>query len=211
MKSLVIAFVICLSTTIVHGEDVKPAKAIGVLGFSDKVHGTITFSQPSCTEAVLVQVELNGLSPGKHGFHIHEKGDLSGGCASTGSHYNPDRLKHGAREAQIRHVGDLGNVIADENGRVSTSFSDNLITLYGARSIIGRAVVVHNDEDDLGLTDHPDSHKTGNAGGRVACGIVGIFEPSDGEWPCTSGSSSAQKGLLSIVSILVVAIISHNF
>lgn len=175
MKSLVIAFVICLSTTIVHGEDVKPAKAIGVLGFSDKVHGNITFSQLSCTEAVHVQVEINGLSPGKHGFHIHEKGDLSGGCASTGGHYNPDRLNHGAREAQIRHVGDLGNVIADENGRVSTSFSDSVITLYGARSIIGRAVVVHLDEDDLGLTDHPDSHKTGNAGGRVACGIVGIL------------------------------------
>ena len=96
-------------------------------------------------------------------------------CRSTGSHYNPDRSKHGAREAQFRHVGDLGNVIADENGRVSTSFSDNLITLYAARSIIGRAVVVHSEEDDLGLTDHPDSHKTGNAGGRVACGIVGIL------------------------------------
>lgn len=84
-------------------------------------------------------------------------------------------MNHGAREAQIRHVGDLGNVIADENGRVSTSFSDSVITLYGARSIIGRAVVVHSDEDDFGLTDHPDSHKTGNAGGRVACGIVGIL------------------------------------
>lgn len=84
-------------------------------------------------------------------------------------------MNHGAREAQIRHVGDLGNVIADENGRVSTSFSDSVITLYGARSIIGRAVVVHTEEDDLGLTDHPDSHKTGNAGGRVACGVVGIL------------------------------------
>lgn len=94
---------------------------------------------------------------------------------NTGSHYNPDRLNHGAREAQIRHVGDLGNVVADESGKVSTSYSDNVITLYGARSIIGRAIVVHADEDDLGSTDHPDSHKTGNAGGRLSCGIIGIL------------------------------------
>jgi hypothetical protein len=94
---------------------------------------------------------------------------------STGGHYNPDRLNHGARDAQVRHVGDLGNVVADESGRVSTSFSDNVITLFGGRSIIGRAIVVHADEDDLGLTDHSDSHKTGNAGGRVTCGIIGIL------------------------------------
>jgi Cu-Zn family superoxide dismutase len=75
----------------------------------------------------------------------------------------------------VRHVGDLGNVVADEYGRVSTSFSDSVITLYGSRSIIGRAIVVHNDEDDLGQTDHPDSHKTGNAGGRAACGVIGIL------------------------------------
>lgn len=94
---------------------------------------------------------------------------------STGGHYNPDKLKHGAREDSVRHVGDLGNVAADENGAVSTSYSDNVITLFGSRSIIGRAVVLHAAEDDLGKTDHPDSHKTGNAGGRVACGIIGIL------------------------------------
>ncbi|KAG5684256.1 hypothetical protein PVAND_013492 [Polypedilum vanderplanki] len=188
MKSLVIIFVICLSTIIVNGDEAKPAKAIAVLGFSNSVHGNITFSQSSCTEAVLVQIEITGLTPGKHGFHVHEKGDLSNGCTSTGSHFNPDRLNHGAREAQVRHVGDLGNVVADDQGRVSTSFSDNVITLFGARSIIGRAIVVHTDEDDLGLTDHQDSHKTGNAGGRVACGIIGILEPSNDEWTCNSSS-----------------------
>lgn len=93
---------------------------------------------------------------------------------STGGHYNPDKLKHGAREDAVRHVGDLGNVVADENGNVYTSFSDTVMTLFGSRSIIGRAVVVHSSEDDLGRTEHPDSPKTGNAGGRVACGIIGI-------------------------------------
>jgi superoxide dismutase, Cu-Zn family len=94
---------------------------------------------------------------------------------STGGHYNPDKLKHGAREDSVRHVGDLGNVVADESGVVSTSYSDNVITLFGSRSIIGRAIVVHAAEDDLGRTDHPDSHKTGNAGGRAACGVIGVL------------------------------------
>lgn len=77
------------------------------------------------------------------------------------ANFNADKLKHGARESAVRHVGDLGNVVADNNGIVSTSFSDDIITLYGSRSIIGRAVVVHAAEDDLGITDHPDSTKTG--------------------------------------------------
>lgn len=94
---------------------------------------------------------------------------------STGGHYNPDKVNHGSRDDSVRHVGDLGNVMADANGVVSTSYSDTVITLFGSRSIIGRAIVLHAAEDDLGKTDHPDSHKTGNAGGRVACGIIGVL------------------------------------
>lgn len=94
---------------------------------------------------------------------------------STGGHYNPDKVNHGARESPVRHVGDLGNVEANENGVVSTSYSDNVMSLFGLQSVIGRAVVVHSAEDDLGSTDHPDSKKTGNAGGRLACGVIGIL------------------------------------
>lgn len=94
---------------------------------------------------------------------------------STGGHYNPKKSNHGAREDEIRHVGDLGNVVADANGVVSTSFSDNVISLFGSQSIIGRAIVLHAGVDDLGQTDHPDSKKTGNAGGRAACGVIGIL------------------------------------
>lgn len=83
-------------------------------------------------------------------------------------------MKHGGPEDQIRHVGDLGNVVADSNGIVSTIFSDSVISLFGAKSIIGRAIVLHAEVDDLGKTDHPDSTKTGNAGGRLACGVIGI-------------------------------------
>lgn len=93
---------------------------------------------------------------------------------STGGHYNPDKLNHGGPHDHIRHVGDLGNVVADSNGVVSTVFSDSVISLFGTRSIIGRAIVVHSAEDDLGKSEHPDSPKTGNAGGRLACGVIGI-------------------------------------
>lgn len=74
----------------------------------------------------------------------------------------------------MRHVGDLGNVMASNEGFAQTKDTDEVITLTGSRSIVGRAVVVHEKEDDLGQGGHPDSKKTGNAGGRVACGVIGI-------------------------------------
>lgn len=83
-------------------------------------------------------------------------------------------MDHGAPNDQVRHIGDLGNVKANEQGVAETKFSDQVINLAGPRSIIGRAVVVHSGTDDLGKTDHPDSKKTGNAGGRAGCGVIGI-------------------------------------
>lgn len=151
-------------------------RAIAVIRGNEGVAGNITFSQSSCTEpGVYVEVSIIGLKPGSHGFHVHEKGDLSDGCLSTGGHYNPDRLAHGAPQDHIRHVGDLGNIVADQAGVARTSFTDQVISLFGARSIIGRGVVVHAEIDDFGKTDHPDSQKTGNAGGRVGCGVIGIL------------------------------------
>lgn len=67
-------------------------KAIAVINGPNGVYGNVTFSQNSCGEPVLIEVSILGLSPGEHGFHIHEKGDLSNGCASTGGHYNPDKV-----------------------------------------------------------------------------------------------------------------------
>lgn len=84
------------------------------------------------------------------------------------------KVEHGAPDDAVRHVGDLGNIIANADGYAHTSFTDNVIRLIGTRSVIGRAIVVHSDIDDLGKGMHPDSKKTGNAGGRVACGVIGI-------------------------------------
>jgi len=94
---------------------------------------------------------------------------------STGGHYNPEKLEHGAPNDQVRHIGDLGNIRANDQGVAETKFSDQVITLAGHWSIVGRAVVIHSGIDDLGKTNHPDSKKTGNAGGRAGCGVVGIM------------------------------------
>lgn len=82
---------------------------------------------------------------------------------------------HGDISAETRHVGDYGNVISDENGNIFTNFTDKISSLYGANGIIGRTLVLHQLEDDLGLKNNSGSLATGNAGGRIACGIIGII------------------------------------
>lgn len=118
--------------------------------------------------------EITGLTKGDHGFHVHEFGDNTNGCVSAGAHFNPHGKDHGGPGAEVRHVGDLGNVTADDNGVAKVEISDKMISLFGEHSIIGRTLVVHADPDDLGLGGHELSKTTGNAGGRVACGVIGI-------------------------------------
>lgn len=206
MKVL-IALAILGCSALVNAEQSK--KAIAFLHGTSNVSGNVTLSQPSCTEPVFIEVSVIGLTPGKHGFHVHEKGDLSDGCASTGGHYNPDKVSHGAPNDQVRHVGDLGNIIADEYGVAKTSFSDTVVSLYGARSVFGRAIVVHAGADDLGKTNHPDSLKTGNAGGRVACGVIGVLLPLDEVDETCSNGQSLVKPVKSVVGLLVSYFISR--
>lgn len=85
---------------------------------------------------------ITGLAPGKHGFHIHQFGDYTGGCVSAGSHFNPAGKDHGGPTDDNRHAGDLGNVVADGNGIAQVDISDSQIPLCGPNSIIGRSVVV---------------------------------------------------------------------
>ncbi|KAG0583716.1 hypothetical protein KC19_3G157800 [Ceratodon purpureus] len=150
-------------------------KAICVLSGpgSDSITGVISFLQDG-QGPTIVKGEIKGLKPGKHGFHIHALGDTTNGCMSTGPHYNPKNLEHGAPEDEVRHAGDLGNIIAGDDGIAKISLKDVHIPLGGAHSIVGRAVVVHADPDDLGKGGHELSKSTGNAGARVACGIIGF-------------------------------------
>ncbi|KAI8986233.1 superoxide dismutase [Trametes punicea] len=150
------------------------SKAITVLQ-GETVSGTVTFTQPYPTAPVTVSGEIRNLDPSaKRGFHIHTSGDLSNGCTSAGAHFNPLDRTHGAPADLNRHVGDLGNIESDSRGVASLSFEDSLISLNGPLSIVGRAVVVHAGTDDLGRGGNDESLKTGNAGGRAACGVIGI-------------------------------------
>ncbi|CAO1303151.1 unnamed protein product [Diamesa hyperborea] len=147
-------------------------KAVCVL--TGEVKGTIFFEQKSATDAVTVSGEINGLKAGLHGFHIHEFGDATNGCMSAGPHFNPHGKTHGAPIDEVRHAGDLGNVKAGDDGVAKVEISDKQISLVGNTSILGRTVVIHADIDDLGAGGHELSKSTGNAGARLACGVIGI-------------------------------------
>ena len=99
---------------------------------------------------------------------------MSEGCKSMGGHYNPDNVDHG--DLKQGHVGDLENVVADENGVAKFSINAPRVDLLGDRSVIGRGLVIHEDEDDLGKGGDAESLKTGNAGERLACGVIVVRE-----------------------------------
>ncbi len=143
-------------------------KAIAVLSPASGSHvmGTITFTKSG--DGVKVVADISGLTPGKHGFHIHEFGDCSDPkAASAGGHFNPGNHQHGAPDASDRHAGDLGNLEADASGKAHVDLTDKTMKLGGDASIIGHAVIVHEKGDDFG-------QPTGNAGGRIACGVIGV-------------------------------------
>ncbi|KAJ2681863.1 Superoxide dismutase [Cu-Zn], partial [Coemansia sp. RSA 1285] len=153
----------------------KQAPAVAVLKGDDaSVNGVVTFTQANEGSPVTVKAEINGLKPGNHGFHVHVYGDNTNGCTSAGPHFNPHGNTHGAPSDDNRHVGDLGNIVASESGAAKLDITDSQVSLFGEHSVIGRTVVVHADEDDLGKGGHELSATTGNAGGRLACGVIGI-------------------------------------
>uniref|UniRef100_M4WIJ1 Superoxide dismutase [Cu-Zn] n=1 Tax=Pyrrhocoris apterus TaxID=37000 RepID=M4WIJ1_PYRAP len=115
---------------------------------------------------------ITGLSAGAHGFHVHEFGDLSKGCDSLGNHFNPTFSHHPITEDPFRHVGDLGNLNADNDGKASIHEADHIISLTGPNSIVGRGLVIHSGKDDFGRGGDKESLRTGNSGTRVACGVI---------------------------------------
>jgi Cu-Zn family superoxide dismutase len=145
------------------------SKGIAVLHptAGNKVSGTVTFTPVA--DGVQVHAEITGLSPGKHGFHVHEFGDCSAADAtSAGGHFNPTHEPHAGRDAAQRHVGDMGNIEANASGKATLDYVDHHMSLSNNQtSVIGRAVIVHAKPDDL------KSQPSGNAGARVACGVIG--------------------------------------
>jgi len=144
-------------------------KAVAVLHPTDgnEAYGVVTFT--AAEGGVRVVATLSGLTPGDHGFHIHEFGDCSAGNGtSAGGHFNPEGAPHAGPDAAQRHLGDLGNITADEFGNAQYDHTDSRLSLNGPHAIIGRGVILHAKADDL------TSQPTGAAGARVACGVIGI-------------------------------------
>jgi len=145
------------------------SKAISLLHptAGNKVSGTVTFV--AAADGVKIHAEIAGLTPGKHGFHIHEFGDCSAADASSaGGHFNPTNQPHAGPDTAARHEGDMGNVEADASGNAKLDYVDHQISLTDdAKSAIGRSVVVHAKPDDL------KTQPSGDSGARIACGVIG--------------------------------------
>ena len=156
--------------------------------FQGKLKGSyVTFYQNNKEDVVKINVHAKHLSPGKHGFHVHKKGNLfKTDCSMCEGHWNPTNKQHGGLNDINSHAGDLGNIIANSQGEVNTHFSTDKLTLFGKNSIFGRSIIIHEDEDDLGLGGldskgnvtnteiRKESLITGNAGKRILCGVIGI-------------------------------------
>ena len=140
------------------------------------IFGTVTFHQCYSRSGVLVVFDIKGPSSRTMACHIHRYGDTRDGCKSLGDHWNPYETTHGSTFDTSRqcHAGDLvGNIKTDSKGEYSFSYIDSKLSLVGSLSVVGRSVVIHDGVDDLGLGGNEESLKTGNAGGRMACAIIG--------------------------------------
>ncbi len=150
---------------------------------SDTVNGYVLFHQCDSTKPVSVLFNLNGPKNETHAIHIHQYGDLRKGCESLGPHFNPTNTTHGSiyYHNMPRHAGDLiNNIDFNNNGLFKFMYEDYTISLYNySKCILGRSIVIHKGIDDLGLgqgAKKEESLKTGNAGGRIACGVIGLCE-----------------------------------
>ncbi|MFC4159402.1 superoxide dismutase family protein [Chitinimonas lacunae] len=157
MKKIIWAVWLCASAAIAADAPVKVELNPTV---GNSARGALTLSETS--DGVTVQGTLENLTPGQHGFHLHENAECAGNAEGAGGHYNPTGKPHGSPDAD-HHQGDLGNVMADNSGRAKVDAKVKGATLA---TLKGRAVIVHEKRDDL------RSQPSGDAGGRVACGAI---------------------------------------
>lgn len=167
-KTLSVAACLVIVSACATPDRATPSAAAALRPASgSQVVGAVRFVQLG-DNRVRVLGEVTGHTPGRRGFHIHETGDCSAHDAmSAGGHFNPAKSKHGASPT-TGHVGDLGNLTFDGAGRATIDMTvEGISTSSGApNSIVGRALMVHMQEDDL------QTDPTGNAGARAACGVI---------------------------------------
>ena len=169
MKKLaLIPFALFLFAACAHTPMPMATTTLAPLGTAT-AHGSVHFQQQKDGN-VEVTVDLTGLPPSTtHGFDLHDKGSCSDYGNAAGGHYNPTNAPHAAPDAASHHAGDFGNVTADANGEVHTSFMSHSISVGGTNDVVGHAVILHANPDDL------TSQPAGNAGPRIACGVVQVM------------------------------------
>ena len=151
----------------------RPVSAIAV--FFGEINGYVKFIEDYEQGLIRIELNISGLKPNSlHGFHVHEAGDLTDKCTSMCAHFNPYEKTHGCPGMKERHVGDLGNIKTNSKGEAKYYFYDNTIKLRGTKcNILGRGLIIHEDEDDCGQGNNAESLKTGNAGKRIGCAVIG--------------------------------------
>ena len=138
------------------------------------IKGILKFEQAQESVPTIIDGEIRGLTPGKHGLHVHIFGDFSQNFHAAAGIFNPFGKAHGGPDDEDRMVGDLGNIEANEEGIAYVHLEDRLLKLIGPHSVIGRSIIVKAGEDDLGKGGHELSSTTGNSGARIAGGVIGI-------------------------------------
>jgi Cu-Zn family superoxide dismutase len=134
-------------------------------------NGYVTFEQ--LQDKTIIRCFLKNLSPGDHGMHIHNSGNiLKTDCSKVCDHYNPFGKEHGALNSPNAHVGDLGNIHVQQDGQCFQVIESLYVRLTGPYPVMGRSLIIHKDADDLGLGNYPDSKKSGHSGDKISCGAI---------------------------------------
>jgi superoxide dismutase, Cu-Zn family len=172
-----VSLIIFIISFILYNYYIMPSKTISAIAVfnNDPIKGTVKFIEELTKDRIRIEINVSGLSANSlHGFHVHEAGDLTDKCTSMCAHFNPYGKIHGCPGVSNRHVGDLGNLETNGQGVAKYVMYDDVIKLRGTKcNIIGRGLIIHEDPDDCGLGNNEESLKTGNAGKRIACAVIG--------------------------------------
>lgn len=139
---------------------------------NNNVNGVVYFIQKK--NYLLIKYNIKNLGNGLHGFHVHKCGDLTKGCHSGCEHFNPFNKTHSCLKMKNSHAGDLGNIKSFNNLSIGSIKTNKISLNNNKKNIIGRMIIVHENIDDCGKGLNSESLKTGNAGKRLACGVIGI-------------------------------------